>query len=76
MYELCELRRAFNTRNKSTVPTIRGAFSEPLKKLIRDCMAIDPGMRPSTDSLYQRFTLIDAASGRKDSAGNFTAIQL
>lgn len=69
IFELCELRRPYNTRNKTSVPTMRRPFSPELKQLVRDMMSLSPSSRPSTESLYRRFTSMDA--GRKTTDGEF-----
>lgn len=69
MFELCELRRPYNTRSKTSVPSMHGPFSQELKQLIRDMMSLSPSSRPNTESLCSRFRQMDA--GRKAADGDF-----
>jgi serine/threonine protein kinase len=72
MFELCELRRPYNTRAKTSVPSMRGPSSRELKELISDMMSLNPSSRPTTETLYRRFKQIDAR--RKTADGDFVEV--
>jgi serine/threonine protein kinase len=69
MFEVCELRRAYNTPKKHFVPQMVGNYSNDLKQLITDCMAINPADRPTISELHKRFSTLDLP--RKMLRGDF-----
>ena len=69
MYELCELRRAYRSRSKTSTPSMQSSYPPALKALIQECMAIRPAARPDSETLYRRFAALDV--DRKDHMGNF-----
>ena len=53
-YELCELKFAYNSVSRAAVPPMEAPYSETLRKLVGDCMALCPMKRVGTASLTTR----------------------
>ena len=56
LYEMCMLRRPYyENEEKTPKPPVTGDYSPELKRLIMDCMAINPSSRIDTKTLCTRF---------------------
>ncbi len=53
-YELCQLEFAYGSISRVSVPLVTGPYSETLRELIADCMALSLTKRVGTASLASR----------------------